>query len=329
MWSDEIKSLVKSWKMKGKSYNEISKLLNVSKSSIQNLCKYINKRHNKKRGPKFSLQNFDKIVIKREVNRCLMSKEKINSRKIIGKCSLKQSKWTIQRHLKRLNLKYGKAKSKVFLNKKSKENRVNMIHQWISKNQNFQKVIFSDEKRFSFDGCDDWRSYVPMGQKIYHKKRISGGGSVMVYMMMLPTGLLSYRFINGNFNSSKYLNILSELTIPISKLNMGDDFFLQHDNSRCHTAKIITEFLSASNIKVIKWPAISPDLNIVEDVWRMIAELVYDGPQYDNSMKLKENISNAILLINQQHRGNLCQLYESFGSRIAKTLQKNGETFNK
>ena len=34
-----------------------------------------------------------------------------------------------------------------------------------------------------------------------------------------------------------------------------------------------------SVIKIIEWPAKSPDLNIVEDIWKMLSNVVYDGPQ--------------------------------------------------
>ena len=31
-----------------------------------------------------------------------------------------------------------------------------------------------------------------------------------------------------------------------------------------------------SAIKIIEWPAKSPDLNIVEDIWKMLSNDVYD-----------------------------------------------------
>lgn len=38
--------------------------------------------------------------------------------------------------------------------------------------------------------------------------------------------------------------------------------------------------MMGNDVKVIGWPARSPDLNIVEDIWKMLSEMVYDEPQF-------------------------------------------------
>ena len=45
-----------------------------------------------------------------------------------------------------------------------------------------------------------------------------------------------------------------------------------------HQAKVIKKFFISSGIRTLKWPAKSPDINIAEDVVRMISDLVYVGP---------------------------------------------------
>ncbi len=42
---------------------------------------------------------------------------------------------------------------------------------------------------------------------------------------------------------------------------------LQHDNARPHVARICTQFLEATNIPVLAWPAYSPDMSPIEHVW--------------------------------------------------------------
>jgi len=53
---------------------------------------------------------------------------------------------------------------------------------------------------------------------------------------------------------------------------------------------------------VLKWPAKSPDLNITEEVWKLLFDLVYDGPQYQNKASLAKRIKDVITEVNQRKR---------------------------
>ena len=111
-----------------------------------------------------------------------------------------------------------------------------------------KKTIFVDEKRFSLDGPDDWRSYVPISHKLYHNKCQCGGDSILLWLLVVPNGLLSYRVIQGNLNAEKYINLLR--TVLVIKLNYGDDFVFQEDNSPVHKAGKVKDFMIGSNINV-------------------------------------------------------------------------------
>ena len=100
----------------------------------------------------------------------------------------------------------------------------------------------------------------------------------MVWVMVLPNCLLSFSIIEGNFRSSDYIKLLKEKVLPISTLNFGKDFFFQQNNASVHQSK------------EVQWPAKSPNINITEDAWKMISDIVYDGPPFRN----KENLVTAI-----------------------------------
>ena len=81
------------------------------------------------------------------------------------------------------------------LTKKHKLDRMRIISNWIAKNLEWEKVIFSDKKRFSMDGPDNWKTYTHKNVKIVREKRQCGGGSINVWMMSLPNGLLAIKLL--------------------------------------------------------------------------------------------------------------------------------------
>ena len=60
--------------------------------------------------------------------------------------------------------------------------------------------------------------------------------------------------------------MLISSVVPILKLNFGEDFWLQEDNSSVHKSAKVKEFTRKSSINILPWPARSPDFNIVEDL---------------------------------------------------------------
>lgn len=326
MKSQVEKEEVLKLRLQGFSYGEISKKMKISRNSVHGICLNRNVLHPKKRGRKAILTQPHKLQIKRQISIMKQKNEKVNSRKLKEICDLPASRFTICRHLKAINMKYEIIRKIIPLKLQDKNERVKLAKQWLIENHPWEKTIFSDEKWFSFDGPDGWSSFMYPNEEHHRPRRQKGGGGVMVWAMVLPSGLISYKFLDRKFKSPDYIDILQNIVVPISKMNFRGRFWFQQDNSRIHTSKLVKQWMESASLSVINWPVRSPDLNIAENIWKIIEDQVYDCSPFHTRKHLMDSIEAAILQINSGKRDVICKMYESYRKRLIDVIDKCGNT---
>ena len=193
MHSKEVVCLARKKQEDGLSIRRIAMDLKLSKSTVKYMLK-TNSKRKKKRGRKRSIGKRTERRMKRTVTRLLTSGEKVTARKVKEKCELDVNVRTVQRTLHRIGLKYAKSKKKITLTKKHKGARLECAKRWLTKHVDFKKVIFTDEKRFKFDG---WCTWLRRGEPVVLNKRQMGGGGVMVWGMIFANGNIWLEWLKG------------------------------------------------------------------------------------------------------------------------------------
>ena len=72
--------------------------------------------------------------------------------------------------------------------------------------------------------------------------------------------------VQGNLDAQGYINqILKPEAVPF--LQRHGPAILMHDNARPHVARVCRQFLNRNNVNVLPWPAVSPDMKLIEHMW--------------------------------------------------------------
>jgi transposase len=220
------------------------------------------------------------------------------------------------------NLRYVKKKGTPTLTRAHKVARVEWCEDKIFFREKWNVVIFSDEKKFNLDGPDGWKYYWHdlRNEKQIFSRRQNGGGGVMVWGAFMADGTCALRFLQGKQNAKKYCETLESELLPIYKPN----FVFQQDNASIHTAYHTLDWFIDNNIDVLPWPAKSPDLNPIENLWGILARRVYaNGTQYNNTIELQKAIQREWENIPKFIMKNLV---DSMGKRCLDVLKTNGNT---
>ena len=67
--------------------------------------------------------------------------------------------------------------------------------------------------------------------------------------------------------SARYIQMLEEHFVPTARKIFGKDLIFAQDNAPCHKSKVAIEYFSENRIELLPWPAGSPDLNPIENLW--------------------------------------------------------------
>ena len=128
--------------------------------------------------------------------------------------------------------------------------------------------------------------------------------------------------ISTRMNSEMYVELLDDVLIPFIEDYMPDIDYMQ-DNAAIHVSKRSMEWFAEREIRVLGWPARSPDLNPIENLWGILARRVYrGGKQYGTVKEFETAVRDAWKSISAE---TLKNLVNSMPNQIFETIRMNGK----
>lgn len=102
----------------------------------------------------------------------------------------------------------------------------------------------------------------------------------MVWGGFAALGKTDLSWIAPKMNANIYVDLLDRILEKAEEI-CGENLIYQQDNAVVLTAKVVNIFFKDRNVEVLDWPAISPDLNPIENLWGVLSRKVYrNGRQY-------------------------------------------------
>lgn len=140
----------------------------------------------------------------------------------------------------------------------------------------------------------------------------------MIWGAFVGNQLFDLVIVEATMNSAKYKEMLDKSLRPFFRRG----WTFMHDGAMIHQSRETKEWLKSNKIPALEWPANSPDLNPIENLWGMLTRAVFaNGRQFKTKEELKTEIFKQWALIKPKE---LMKLVKSMTDRIVEVIAKHG-----
>lgn len=220
---------------------------------------------------------------------------------------------------------------KPLLSEINKQKRLQFARNNIDKPPEFwERVIWSDETVVR-SNPNSKEIFVKVHNSVkredlpFNVKSQNQGVSVMFWGCFSKQGLGPLVVIDETLNSQNYRDLLEECLLPeIQKCDVPMVFM--QDNAPCHKAAHVLKFFEDNGISTLDWPAQSPDLNPIENLWAIIKQK--RAKKFGMPTSRNELISQIFEIWDNIDEDLRNKLAESIYDRLNEVLRKNGGQIN-
>ncbi len=145
--------------------------------------------------------------------------------------------------------------------------------------------------------------------------------SVMIWAAMSSAGVGPLCFLKSTVNAAIYQEILEHFMLPSADKLYGDaDFIFQQELAPAHTSKGTKSWFNDHGVTVLDWPANTPDLNPIENLWSIVKRKMRDT-RPNNADELKATVKETWASIPPQQ---CLKLITSMPRRIEAVIKAKG-----
>ena len=93
---------------------------------------------------------------------------------------------------------------------------------------------------------------------------------MIVFGMISTDGTKPLVMLQGEINATLYKAILIKHIVPNLRRAINQTYAFMQDNAPCYSAKSVKTIISEEDVTFMEWPAQSPYMNDIENVWKLL-----------------------------------------------------------
>jgi hypothetical protein len=191
-----------------------------------------------------------------------------------------------------------------------------LLKQYPEGHEFWRKIVFSDE---SYRGCTDMDAtqWVFPGESRGLKQETRWDFKVHCWAYIGTGGVRSIHLVEGMVTGASYLKLLKS---TIGRREWRRIRWWQQDNARPHTEKTVAAWLDKNVQCLAGWPANSPDLSPIENLWgKMWSDALRQHPT--SKQALWNEVQSVFLGFDEAY---IEKLIMSFRRRLVLCVERDG-----